>query len=113
MIKNFENFVSDKNTVNEGRYGSARGLVAIDLDDKREGDYTIYELEDYETSRGWDSIDEVEASIYVMPDDTVEIRSIDITPWCIRAVFSQITGKDVRNEDLHRHHWVLSYSGDE
>lgn len=80
MIKNFENFVSDKNTVNEGRYGSVRGLVAIDLDDKREGDYTIYELEDYETSRGWDSIDEVEASIYVMPDDTVEIRSIDITP---------------------------------
>lgn len=85
--------------------GSATGLVAIDLDIKP---IQIFELSEYEESNGWtDLTDDVEASIYVMPDDTVEIRSIEVKPYCIFAKFPQLTGEEVRKEQLHRHNWVL------
>lgn len=107
-LKKFSEYVQ----MNEGKYGSAEGLVATDFDGKPE--IMVYELVDYEESRGWVNLPgEIGACIYVMPDDTVEIRSVETEPYCIHAKFPHLTGEDVRKGDLHRHRWVISNQDNE
>ena len=42
-----------------------------------------------------------------MPDDTVEIRSIESEPNCLHGVFTTLTGEDVRKNNLYRDKWIL------
>ena len=107
VLKNFKDFISESNVsnsgnkVNEGVDGAV--LIAVNNDTQEE-----FELSNYEESRGWMNVPNgVEACIYVMPDDTVEIRSIDIEPYCLHGVFTTLTGKDVRENKLHRDKWSL------
>lgn len=99
-LKNFENFISESK-INESVDNAV--LIAVNNDKMKE-----FKLSKYKTSRGWLNVPfGVEACIYVMPDDTVEIRSIDIEPYCLHGVFTTLTGKDVRENKLHRDKWSL------
>lgn len=99
-LKNFENFISESK-INESVDNAV--LIAVNNDKMKE-----FKLSKYKTSRGWLNVPfGVEACIYVMPDDTVEIRSIDIEPYCLHGVFTTLTGKEVRENKLHRDKWSL------
>ena len=99
-LKKFENFISESK-INESVDNAV--LIAVNNDKMKE-----FKLSKYKTSRGWLNVPfGVEACIYVMPDDTVEIRSIDTEPYCLHGVFTTLTGKDVRENKLHRDKWSL------
>lgn len=107
VLKNFEDFISESNVsnsgnkVNEGVDGAV--LIAVNNDTQEE-----FELSNYEESRGWMNVPNgVEACIYVMPDDTVEIRSIDVEPYYLYGVFTTLNGETVRENELHRNEWIL------
>lgn len=99
-LKNFENFISESK-INESVDNAV--LIAVNNDKMKE-----FKLSKYKTSRGWLNVPfGVESCIYVMPDDTVEIRSIDTEPYCLHGVFTTLTGKDVRENKLHGDKWSL------
>ena len=99
-LKNFENFISESK-INESVDNAV--LIAVNNDKMKE-----FKLSKYKTSKGWMHVPfGVEACIYVMPDDTVEIRSIESEPNCLHGVFTTLTGEDVRKNNLHRDKWIL------
>lgn len=98
---NDNNVENNENKVNEGVDNAV--LIAVNNDTQEE-----FEIANYEESRGWMNVPNgVEACIYVMPDDTVEIRSIDVEPYCLYGVFTTLTGEMVRENKLHRNEWML------
>lgn len=106
-LKKFEAFISESNVsnienkVNEGVDGVV--LIAVNNDTQEE-----FELSNYEESIGWMNVPNgVEAYIYVLPDDTVEIRSIDVEPYCLYGVFTTLNGETVRENELLRNEWML------
>ena len=99
-LKNFENFISESK-INESVDNAV--LIAVNNDKMKE-----FKLSKYKTSKGWMHVPfGVEACIYVMPDDTVEIRSIDVEPYYLYGVFTTLNGETVRENELHRNEWIL------
>lgn len=100
MIKNFDEFLNEQRF--EPMDSIDANIVAIDKDTEEEYSIEIVELDKQGKllpDHNW------AASVYVMTDDTVEIRSIEKTH--IHAIISGLSGEDVRQGDLHRHEWFI------
>lgn len=113
MIKKFSEFTNEK--INENfndfidpseHFGKEINFVAEDVTKKVSLDVKFFEIDfDEDAIRNMPPYDiEYAACIYVMPDDSVEIRSMEPGK-VLHGVIDGITGKDVREKDLNRDEW--------
>lgn len=66
---------------------------------------STFEVEVIESIGNFMPNDTLRTSIYVMPDDSIEIRSIEKK--VIAGKVIGLTGDDVRTDTLHRDEWYL------
>lgn len=113
MIKKFSEYTNEK--INENfndfidpseYFGKEINFVAEDVTKKVSFNVKFFEIDfDKDAIANMPPFDiEYAACIYVMPDDSVEIRSME-PGQVLHGVIDGITGKDVRLKDLHRDRW--------
>lgn len=99
MIKDFKNFLGKQELIKD-----TIAVVKKSYSDKGmpiDKGFKIIDIDSNNLPKG-----EYEAVIYIMPDDSVEIRTIDKGDY-IHGIVVKLTGDDVRDDRLHRLEWKI------
>lgn len=93
MIKKFDDFINEA-------IGDVHHLKLSLTDEDTNKIYKVNFIDTYKKLED----DEEEGVIYVMPDDTVECRTLTGK---YALTVRNLTGEEVRKNELHKHTWVF------